>query len=129
MRGEANHQYGLKGNKNATWHGGRFINHLGYWQVQCFGHPFARGAAEYVLEHRLVAEQYLLNDENSIEIEGKRYLKPEYHVHHKNENRLDNRPENLQVMTRSEHISFHEKLKNPSRPRDKFGRFVKENSN
>lgn len=102
------------------------MNRFGYWQVQCIGHPFGRGRSEYVLEHRLVAEKYLLTEENSVEINGKRYLNPEYHVHHINGNRVDNRPENLQVMTKGEHQSLHEKIRNPSRPRDKYGRFFKE---
>ena len=40
---------------------------------------------------------------------GKKYLKPEYNVHHKDENKLNNSKENLQIMTRSEHISYHSK--------------------
>lgn len=128
MTGEGNHQYGLKGEKNASFQGGRKKNRFGYWQVQCIGHPFARGSSSYVLEHRLVAEKYLLTDENSVEINGKRYLNPEYHVHHKNFDRTDNRPENLQVMTKSEHQSLHEKMRNPSKPRDQYGRFIKQNA-
>lgn len=125
MSGEGNHQYGLKGKLNASWKTDVKISNYGYRMIRLLNHPMAEKDG-FVFEHRLVAEQYLLNDENSVEINGKRYLNPEYHVHHINENRLDNRPENLQVMTRSEHISFHEKLKNPSRPRDRYGRFVKQ---
>ena len=36
-----------------------------------------------------------------------RYLKENEVVHHINENKLDNRPENLEVMTASEHIKLH----------------------
>ena len=63
-------------------------------------------------EHRLVAEKYLLNETNSVEINGERYLKPEYDVHHKNFDKLDNRVENLEVLTRSDHLKLHHKLKN-----------------
>lgn len=56
-----------------------------------------------------MAERYLLTNENSIIINGQRYLKPEYDVHHKDENKLNNSKENLQIMTRPEHISYHSK--------------------
>lgn len=55
---------------------------------------------------------------------GKRYLKPDYVVHHKDFDRQNNSPENLQVMTCADHQSFHAKL-NPHE-RDEFGRFIPE---
>ena len=125
MKGEGNHQYGLKGSKNPTWAGGTKISNYGYREVQQIGHPFARGRSEYVFEHRLVAERYLLTAENSVEINGKRYLSPEYVVHHKNGDRLDNRVENLEIMTLHEHQSLHEKKRTSQRKRDKYGRFAK----
>lgn len=122
MKGSGNHQYGLKGEKNASWQGGVRIK-LGYRWLYCPDHPFARSETGYVLEHRLVAEQHLLTDENSVEVNGKKYLSPDFIVHHKNHNRLDNRPENLEVMHKSEHSSMHN-LENPM-PRDKkTGQFV-----
>ena len=123
MLGKKNHQYGLKGSANASWKADRKESRFGYIQVRCHDHPF-RDGDDFVFEHRLVAEKYLLNDENSIEIDGKRYLKPDYVVHHKDFDRQNNTPENLLVMTCAEHQSFHAKL-NPHE-RDEFGRFIPE---
>lgn len=122
MKGEGNHQYGLKGKKNDSWYSDRRISRYGYIQVRCLDHPFKRHG-DFVFEHRLVAEKYLLNGENSIEIDGKRYLKPEYEVHHVNFDRTDNRKENLKVLTHKEHKEIHNKL-NPNQ-RDSEGRYIK----
>lgn len=111
MKGEKNHQYGLKGNKNSSWKSDRKITNYGYIKIRCLNHPF-RDTDDMVFEHRLIAEKYLLNDENSIEINGKKYLKPEFIVHHKDMNKINNEVSNLQIMTLKEHTSLHLKLKN-----------------
>lgn len=121
MKGSGNHQYGLKGDKNASWKTDRKLSRYGYIQVRCLNHPF-RDKADMIFEHRLVAEKYLLNDENSVIVDGKRYLKKSYQVHHKNFDRTDNRVENLQVMTGKEHRRLHNKL-NPNK-RGKNGQFI-----
>lgn len=122
MKGDCNHQWGLKGAKNSSWKGEeRKMSHYGYVMIRDFDHPFADHQG-WVFEHRVVAEEHLLNDENSVEINGKRYLRADYCVHHKNFDRADNRIENLSVMTYSEHRSMHNKL-NPLE-RDEKGQFV-----
>ena len=122
MRGEGNHQYGLKGSKNATWKSDKMKSGYGYIMIRVLDHPF-REKGDFVFEHRLVAEKYLLTPENSIEIDGKLYLRPEYEVHHKNFDRTDNRPENLEVLTRKQHKQIHNRL-NPN-ARNEKGQFVK----
>lgn len=54
----------------------------------------------YVMEHVYIMEQHL-----------GRFLTDKEIVHHKNFDRADNRIENLQVMTQSEHMSYHAKLR------------------
>lgn len=110
MSGEKNHQYGLKGDKNASWKSDIMVNSHGYRLVRKPNHPFCdkRG---FVMEHRLVAEEiFALDDEISVSVNGKRYLSPEMVVHHKNFIRHDNRPENLQIMTHKEHQRLHNTL-------------------
>lgn len=128
MKGPKNHQYGLRGKLNSSWEGGRHLSTYGYIVVYSPQHPFAR-KNDLVFEHRLVAEKYLLTEENSVEINGKRYLAPGYVVHHKNGIKTDNRPENLQIMTLSEHQTFHNKISTLTRKRDNLGRFVKSTAN
>lgn len=121
MRGEKNHQYGLKGNKNASWKSDKKITNYGYVKIRCLDHPF-KDCDGFVFEHRLIAERYLLNEENSIEINGKRYLKEEYAVHHLDGNKQNNVLENLQVISKQEHSKLHslERAKKICKAVDKF---------
>ena len=63
----------------------------------------------------MVAEKYLLNEENSVIIDGEKYLKPEYVVHHIDGNRRNNEVSNLVVMTRNEHTQLHMNLRKNSK--------------
>ena len=91
FRGEANHQYGLVGNLNATFKNEDKMTYWGYVSVSAPFHPY-RNCENRVFEHRLVVEEKadMFDDKYFIVIDGKKYLKPEYHVHHINEVRTDN---------------------------------------
>lgn len=125
MKGTGNHQYGLKREKNSSWKGNekKLSNH-GYVLIRTKDHPFADEYG-WVFEHRLVAEKYLLTEENSVEINGNRYLSSDFCVHHKNFDRADNRVENLVIMANEKHRILHNKL-NPNKRNEK-GQFLKDN--
>jgi len=75
----------------------RVIRDDGYALVRCPSYPRSNRKG-YVLEHRVV---------KAIEI-GRPLLTVEV-VHHKNKNRLDNRPANLQLMLNGRHVSQHQR--------------------
>ena len=84
----------MEGERNYNWKGGRSISSDGYVIVYCKGHPYANR----VKEERLVIEKNL-----------GRHLLPTEIIHHKNGNKIDNRLENLQILSRSDHSSLHNK--------------------
>ncbi len=122
MKGENNHQYGKKGKDNASWKADIMETNYGYIMIRDYNHPFCNKHG-WVFEHRIIAEQYLLTDENSVEIDGKKYLNPKYQVHHINFDRKDNTPDNLQVLTFKEHRKIHNRLNICER--NNKGQFVK----
>lgn len=127
MSGEGNHQFGLTGDLNASFKGQEILSEFGYILVYAPGHPFPHDKSvkgSRVFKHRLVIEENSdkFDPKYFIEINGNKYLKPEYHVHHINENKTDNRLENLQVVTKNEHTSIHNKEKEIIR--DSLGRII-----
>lgn len=85
------------GKNHPKWKGGIYRDPDGYIRIKSRGHPGA-DMQGYVRRSHLVAEKTL-----------GRYLYPEEITHHKNEIRDDDRPENIDVMTRGEHTSLHHK--------------------
>lgn len=91
-----------RGERSHKWGGGIRVNSNGYICRYMPGHHLASG--NYVLEHRYIAELML-----------GRPLKPEEVVHHKDGNRQNNVPSNLEVTTRAEHLKLHREQKNGDR--------------
>ena len=78
--------------------GGHTVAYGGYIFELCPDHPKANPFG-FVPQHRLVVERRL-----------GRYLAPGQQVHHFDENKLNNDPSNLEVLTRSEHMRHHRKM-------------------
>lgn len=81
----------MSGEKHWAWKGGYWINKDGYKILESM---YTGG--KRIPEHRKVMQDYL-----------KRLLSQSEIVHHKNGNKLDNRIENLELCTRSQHINMH----------------------
>ena len=95
--------------RHPRWNGGRATASHGYIRIQVGkGHHLADPNG-YAYEHRVVAERMI----------GRR-LEPWEEVHHLNHVRSDNRPENLLVLSGTDHAALH----NAIRERDGEGRFA-----
>jgi hypothetical protein len=85
------HQGVKGGSEHWNWKGGRVVDGNGYIRVHRPEHPYADFIG-YVLEHRLVMEEYL-----------GRFLLPSEVVYHRNGVKDDNRISNLVLV-----IKYHE---------------------
>ncbi|MGA9772364.1 MAG: HNH endonuclease signature motif containing protein [Blastocatellia bacterium] len=84
-----------KGAQHPKWKGGRWQHKSGYIYIYAPDHP-AANVDGYVLEHRLVMEKKIGRHLTAAEV-----------VHHLNENKDDNRIENLELMTKGSHMALH----------------------
>lgn len=87
------------GTEHQNWKGGK-VTHKGYIMLFSPNHPNPN-QGKYVYEHRLVVEKRI-----------GRYLTKEEVIHHLNENKQDNRIENLMLFENNRaHMKFHIKIK------------------
>lgn len=122
MFGEGNHQYGLKGYDNASFNGDYIVNQYGYKMKYLPEHPMADLHGRY-REHRYIIETQGEFDNKYFKyINGYKVLKKEYHVHHKDEDTLNNNINNLEIVTQSQHTTLHNK--NRVIKRDELGRII-----
>lgn len=108
-RGKESYMYGKKqseetkskrisavsGSNNYHWSGGRKKHSGGYILAYAPDHPH-RDRQGFVLEHRLIMERHL-----------GRILGEDEIVHHINEDKTDNRIENLELTGRANHAKYH----------------------
>ena len=99
-RGKRGTQKPSFGEDAPHWKGGRTIGQ---------GYAYIRQGSGYIAEHRLVLERKLGRSLTSDEV-----------VHHKDGNRLNNKTDNLKLITAAEHAKRHPQA------RDAFGRFRRE---
>lgn len=100
------------GDEHHNWKGGTYLHADGYVCEFAPDHPSVshrRKGNRYVFQHRLVMEALM-----------GRFLRPDEDVHHINGVKHDNRPGNLELTTRSEHIRHHRR----NAERDEGGRFA-----
>lgn len=86
----------IRGERHPHWTGGRSIDDRGYVRISVDG--------GYRYEHRMVMERILGRELDYNET-----------VHHINGDKQDNRPENLEVLSRAEHAGHHSRA--PRKPR------------
>lgn len=109
MRGRHGNQ--ARGSRNGRWNSGRMLSSHGYVLVRVgHSHPLAFGNG-YVYEHHLA----WCAAGNAVPGLGEV-------VHHKNDDKTDNRLENLELVSSSEHMAHHAL----QRERDELGRFKPE---
>lgn len=86
---------GQPGAENPNWHGGRFLAD-GYWQI-CTPKWYTGSKELSISEHIVIY----------CELHDLTEVPKGYHVHHRDFDKLNNSPENLVLLTISEHMKIH----------------------
>jgi hypothetical protein len=102
------------GGRNGMWKGGIVAHSEGYrYEHVGRAHPYASNG--YVLQHRLVMEEHLRATDPAspflVRLGEQLYLSPAFLVHHKDEDKANNRIENLQCVTPEEHQRLHAEMR------------------
>lgn len=130
MSGEKNHQYGLKGELNASFKHGltkrrnnscsEYLYYVGEWYAK-------RHSGGRITYHRFLVELHhsLFDDKFFEEIDGWFYLIDGYEVHHIDLNHNNNDLSNLQVLSKSEHVRLHNLIRPMKRDKSN-GQFIKD---
>lgn len=131
MTGSGNHQFGLKGAQNSSFKQGelrRRNNKLTECMVYV-GEWYKGNVNGRVTEHRYIVEKNYKRYpiEYFEKIDNWFYLREGYAVHHKDLDHQNNTLDNLEILTRAEHTTLHNKLK--SIPRNSKGQFFKRKEN
>jgi hypothetical protein len=99
------------GKDHFNWKRGSSVSGDGYLYLLVHGHPFATQGGRYVFEHRLVVEQWMRDEAPDhhflVAFDGVLYLRPEIDIHHRDENKRNNRPKNLLACTKAAHRAIH----------------------
>jgi hypothetical protein len=89
---------------NPSQYGGHKKRHMkGYVLVYAPNHPYGKNG--YVFEHILAYEKA-----NNCIVDREKFV-----VHHINGIKTDNNPKNVMLMTKSEHMSYHQKLRHQNK--------------
>lgn len=86
------------GETNPNWRGGKTHNAAGYVEIRT-------DVNKHQYEHRVIMEKFL----------GRKLLSTE-HIHHMNGDKTDNRIENLELLSNSDHIRLYHAMENDSTP-------------
>lgn len=100
--GLSNHQYGIKGEKNASFTGYRKISNYGYVLIYKPKHSRANYAG-YVFEHLLIMENHI---GRPLKYYGFKNKNNEV-CHHIDRNKQNNSIDNLKLMADGEHTKLH----------------------